>query len=210
MDSRLKKIAGDLLDKDFSQHDENQIKSELQLFIKNEGGEDLLIDDEFTTLIELTCVFGGFDFDETLHQVNDILNSQAPTYKRTGKVLTPKSNNKHKSIIQKIGDDICNMHLDLHWEFKDKGICFIDRVNVVFSFEHLRQIEGMPNEYSGNVILNRIKTQQQLESTIDPRYINKKWVFLGKHNRCDGRYFTVTELMDLISNRKIITFDQYE
>jgi hypothetical protein len=175
------------------------------------GAEDLILDDDLAMLFEIALIYSDLDLDDSMVIVNKaILDVGNPEYIRTGKMLFPKKEKEDQKVIDKFSEAICSLHLDLHHQLKDKGVCYIDDTNVVFTFENLRPIVGMPNEYSGVVVLNRIKTQEDLDKIIPNRYRNKKWVFLGKYNRCQGSYFTTTELLDLVSDRKIITFDRYE
>jgi len=205
-------IASKLTGKNLQDATENQIKSELKLFIKDNGGEDFLIDDDLITLIELAAIYSDVtDIDAKIADVQAEQNNQPlPTYKRVGCVLRT-ADPKHKKIVEKIAELICNFHLDLTFVIKDKGIALIDATNAVFTFENLRQIEGMSTEYSGIVTLSNIKTDEELQKVVSPQYYrDKTWDFLGRLKRCEGKYFTVTELLDLVADRKIITFDRYE
>lgn len=208
MDNNIIKIATEIVRKDLSGFNEKQVKSELKIFIANNGAEDLLVDDDLTTLFEIAAIFADRNVDDVVSAINKSEDSKPPKYKRVGKTLQPNENSKDKRLVTKIAEDVCNMHLDLDYLYKDKGLGFLDAVNTVISFERLRQIEDMPNEYSGTVTLHRIKNKADLSKVVDERYLkSKQWSFLGKHNRCEGKYFTVTELLDLISTRKIITFE---
>ena len=211
--NKIRKAASELVEKDLSQATSTQITSELKVFIAENGGEEFLLDDDLYTLFELAFIYSETEnIDQKLNEIQtDLLQLNNPIYKRIGKLLRPKVNKEQKRIIEKMAQDICRFHLDLNYKLKEKGVCFIDSTNAVFTFESLRQIEDMPNEYSGIVSLSKIKNNKQLQKVVDPRYIKSKdWSFRGSRKRCEGKYFTFTELLDLITNRKIITFDRYE
>lgn len=207
----INQVVSTILSKDLLECTEDQLRSELKVFIINNGGEDLLIDDEIETLCELANVYTSTPISDIEISINNhIEGRENVVYERIGPIL--RTNDSSSTLVmKKIGKYICDTHLDLHFILKKEGICFLDKVNVVFSFERVRQIKDMPHEYSGELILNRVKSEDQLINVIDPKYHSQKdWHFFGKHNRCRGKYFTITELIEATLNRKIITFDPYE
>lgn len=208
MGKQVADFVGLIVGKDLSGSSDNQIKAELKIYIEKCGAEDLLVDDDLSTLLEIAGIYAGQDTDALMMAVDDDRNNEPAKYKRVGRVLKPKEGTSDKRIITEIADSVCNMHLDLDYLFKDKGVGFLDAINTVVSFTNFRRIEDMPHEYSGIVTLHRVKNKADLRAVIDVKYFeSKQWTFVGKHNRCTGKYFTVTEFLDLISSRKIITFE---
>lgn len=186
-----------------------QIKGELIAFLNEKGAGDLVVDDDIQMLIEMCIVYSDLSSSEII--TRELLDElyEKPLYKRVGPRLIPKTRLTDKRVVEKFAELIVSLHPDLHFTLKKHGVAFLDDINVVFSFEQFRAVEDVPNEYSGWLVFPRIRTAEDAATLIPENYRDdKKWVFKTlrkKYSRLEGRYFTITEALDLLTNRKIIT-----
>jgi hypothetical protein len=186
-----------------------QARAEMTAFLRLHNAEDLLVDDDIEMMLELCSIYSDVPTQEILS--NEVMDEllQEPLYKRIGSRLVPQLRITDGRVVTKIGETIHNIHSDLHFIIKKHGIAILDNTNVVFSFEQLRPVEDIINEYSGVIIFPRIRTQEDLEKLIPQNYKkSKRWAFRtirNKYSRLEGRHFTITEMLDLITDRKIIT-----
>jgi hypothetical protein len=190
-----------------------EVRAELMAFLKINNAEDLIVDDDIEMLLELCSIYSEIPIEQLINKnISKELNKEE-LYKRVGPRMIPLQRETDKRLLKKVAEVIVDIHADLHYEFKQHGIVFIDQVNVVFSFEQIRSIEGMPNEFSGAVVFPRIKNLEDRNSLIPQSYLeDKKWTFKtlrNKYSRLEARYLTTTELMDLLTNREIITHGNY-
>lgn len=190
-----------------------EVRAELVSFLKSKDADDLIVDDDIQMLFELCAIYSDIPIERLV--TNQVIKElYEPTlYKRVGPRLIPLQRETDKNIIDKLANVIIDLHPDLNYVMKQHGVAFIDEVNVVFSFEQLRSVENLPAEFSGSVVFPRIKTPADRDRLIPQTYLeDKRWVFKtlrNKYSRLEGRYFTTTELMDLISDRNIITHGNY-
>lgn len=190
-----------------------EVRAELISFLKAKDADDLVLDDDLETLFEMCAIFSDVPTEQIITKELMKQLHQSPLYKRSGPRLIPLQRQTDQKLIAKFAEHIVALHPDLHYVFKQHGVSFIDEVNVVFSFEQIRSIQSMRNELSGALVFPRIKTAEDRDTLIPEDYLeDKRWVFKtlrNKYSRLEGRYFTTTELMDLLTNREIVTHGNY-
>lgn len=189
-----------------------EVSSELKSFLRKNDAEDLIDDEnDIELLLELCCIYSDFEIEELMNDqvIGDIY--KLDEYKRVGRRLSPTIYSGDMKIMKKIGQLIIDLNPDLSPIINKRGISFIDNVNVVISFDNLRAIENMPTEYSGRVLFHRIKDESTKLDIIPSNYLrDKTWTFhKGRYPKLEGRYFTTTELLDLVANRNLITHGNY-
>lgn len=190
-----------------------EVRAELISFLKSKDADDLVLDDDLDTLFEMCAIYSDIPTEQIITKELTKQLHQSPLYKRSGPRLIPLQRQTDQKLIEKFAQHVIAIHPDLHYTFKQHGISFIDEVNVVFSFEQIRSIKSMRSELSGALVFPRIKTKEDRDVLIPQNYLeDKKWVFKtlrNRYSRLEGRYFTTTELLDLLTNREIVTHGNY-
>lgn len=189
-----------------------EIISELKSFLRQNDAEDLIVDEnDIEFLLELCCIYSELEVEEIINDkvIGEI--NKLGEYKRIGRRLSPTIYPRDKNILTKIGQAVVDLNPDLSFIINKRGLAFIDNVNVVLSFDNLRNIQNMPNEYNGRVLFHRVKSEEVKQKIIPSNYLrDKTWVFhKGRYPKLEGRYFTTTELLDLVANRKVISYGNY-
>ena len=172
-------------------------------------------DDDLMMMFEVTAVFAPE------LNVSEIITDELVAFltkknvKTDGKVLTPLKNKKHKDMVKRVGEAIQISHPDLTFKVTEKGLTVLDDLNTVLHFNNLRRMQNRPTEVVGRLVLIRVRKKEDLDNVVMPEYLNgKNWKFMtmyleGNESCAVGTFFTSMELLDLLSDRKIISHDSY-
>lgn len=191
-----------------------QIHAELIHFIRENDAEGMIIDkNDLLNLFELSAIYCSTSnaseliTDDLLYYFKSQELDQVVT---EGKYLRPLENKNHLMICERLGKSVQSFHMDLTYKVTKLGVVFYDTFGAVFSYTNIKRIKGRPNETYAILTLNRIKDDKVRDEIVPQDYLaKKKWSYSVQKKFAVGKFFTSNELLECISDRKIITYGQY-
>lgn len=191
-------------------------RAELLDFLRQNDAIDLVVDDsDIVTLLELSTIYSDVDAESVLtRDVLQLLKSSDVHYERIGRRLTPLYSETDKKIIREFANKVLRIHPDLNYQFSSRGIKFYDDIGLVMDISEIRAVDGIA-DYSTTVCFCRYKSMDLLNMFPEHYVTSRKWrldYFYGDKDHIRGllvRYLLFSEIIDIISNRKVITYGNY-
>jgi len=191
-------------------------KAELLDFLRQNDAIDLVVDDsDIVTLLELSTIYSDVDVESVLtRDVLQLLKSSDVHYDRIGHRLIPLYAETDKKIVIEFANKVLKLHPDLNYQLSPRGIKFYDDVGLVLDVSEIRAVDGIA-DYSTTVCFCRYKSTDLLDNFPEHYVTSRRWrldYFYGDKDHVRGllvRYLLFSEIFDIISNRKIITYGNY-
>jgi len=193
-----------------------QCKAELINFLRKHRVDDLIIDpDNIEELLELSQGYSDLKMIEVLSpkviaEIENLYEGKE-IYERVGKVVETDRATIHTASINKLCQSIIKLHPDLTYRLiqKKQYVSFYDNEGLIFEYGNMKEISNT-KDVSGSILFHRIKLEE-INDIIPDKYLKEKvWAKVNPKDKfITTEYYTFTELLDLIANRKIVTHGNY-
>jgi len=184
-----------------------EIVKYLKSYLNQKGVGEFIVDNDITTLFELCSVWADFQLNPELY---DAIKFQSKlSFRRIGRKLMTESEGDKKVIDELIVSSVLTYFPYLKVSYSKGSVSFIENSNTVLRCNLIMHVESLGREISFLVYLPRIHDMYTLKHVVSKKFLGEpfKWEFNGKQKRCEGRWVTSEQLIDLLSNKGVLALE---